>query len=174
MRRLDLRLPTESLRIQRLNKSTSNDGRSVSQADFFTVGYSGQKLDHLIVALKDAGVVSLIDIRHNPVSMYRPEMSKSNLRRSLDAEGIAYWHERDLGVPRDVRALAVGETTRDSIWRWYDLNVVSTFAGKNLHWFFNAVEHPAALMCTELDPTSCHRHLLAEALESHGLMGFEL
>jgi uncharacterized protein (DUF488 family) len=172
--RSELRLPTEPLRVQQLNKATSNDGRSSDRADFFTIGYSGQKLDDLIAVLLRAGVASVVDIRYNPVSMYRPEVSKNNLQRALEARGIHYHHVRDLGVPRAVRGLAVGSDNRDAIWKWYDANVVPTFAGRNLHWFVNAIEHPAALMCVELDPTACHRHRLSEALESHGLMGFDL
>jgi uncharacterized protein (DUF488 family) len=172
--RSDLRLPTAPLPRQQSNKASWNDGRSIERADFFTIGYTGQKLDDLVASLVQAGVVSLIDIRHNPVSMYRPEVSKANLARVLEASGIRYHHARDLGVPRDVRGLAAASNSRDVIWEWYDANVVPAFAGKNLHWFFNAVEHPIALMCTEFDPTACHRHRLSIALESRGLVGFEL
>ena len=174
MRRNDLRLPTTSRAEQHANKGVWNDGRFVDRADFFTVGYSGQTLGELIESLKRARVASLVDIRHNPVSMYRPEVSKGNLQRALAAHGIGYQHVRDLGVPRGVRGLAVGESSREVIWNWYDANVVPRYAGRNLHWFFNALEHPVALMCTEFDPGECHRHRLAAALETHGLMGYEL
>lgn len=174
MRRAELRLPTQSQAIQRANKSVWNDGRSLDRADFFTIGYSGQTITELIDSLTRAGVTTLVDIRHNPVSMYRPELSKGNLQRALEAGGIRYLHVRDLGVPRDVRELAVGEDSRDAIWEWYDSTVVPAYAGRNLHWFFNALEHPVAFMCTEFDPRECHRHRLSVALEDHGLMGFEL
>lgn len=171
---MELRLPTEPLRVQRSNKATWNDGRTIERADFFTIGYSGQSLAELIASLRLAGVTSLVDIRHNPVSMYRPEVSKANLQRALDQNAIRYVHTRDLGVPRNVRGLAVGQDSRDSIWEWYDANVVPTYAGRNLHWFFNALEHPVAFLCTEFDPRACHRHVLSVALERHGLMGYEL
>ncbi len=174
MRRTELRLPTESLATQRANKSVWNDGRAVDRADFFTVGYSGQSITELLDSLVRAGVATLVDIRHNPVSMYRPEVSRGNLQRALEARGIHYFHVRDLGVPREVRGLAVGADSRDAIWEWYDSNVVPTYAGRNLHWFFNALEHPVAFMCTEFDPRECHRHRLSVALEHQGLMGFEL
>lgn len=174
MRRAELRLPSESQATQRANKSVWNDGRSLDQADFFTVGYSGQSVTDLIASLVRAGITTLVDIRYNPVSMYRPEVSKTNLRRALDERGIRYVHVRDLGVPREVRGLAVGADSRDAIWDWYDANVVPTYAGRNLHWFFNALEHPVAFMCTEFDPRECHRHRLSAALEERGLMGYEL
>lgn len=174
MRRAELRLPSEPMRLQRSNKETWNDGRSIDRADFFTIGYTGRTLEDLISVMKTAGVASLVDIRHNPVSMYRPELSKGNLQRAVEASGIHYYHVRGLGVPRGIRVLAVDGDSRDVIWDWYDANVIPAFAGRNLHWFFNAIEHPAALMCAEFDPTACHRHRLSVALEGHGLMGFEL
>jgi uncharacterized protein (DUF488 family) len=174
VRRTELRLPTESPATQRANKSVWNDGRAVDRADFFTVGYSGQSITELLDSLVRAGVATLVDIRHNPVSMYRPEVSRGNLQRALEVRGIRYFHVRDLGVPREVRGLAVGEDSRDAIWEWYDSNVVPNYAGRNLHWFFNALEHPVAFMCTEFDPRECHRHRLSVALEHQGLMGFEL
>ncbi len=169
-----MKLPTESMAIQRAHKSVWNDGRSIDEADFFTIGYSGQTVRELIESLTRASVETLIDIRHNPVSMYRPEVSKRNLQRALEERGICYFHVRELGVPRNVRGLAVGQDSRDAIWEWYDSNVVPIYAGRNLHWFFNAIDHPVAFMCTEFDPRECHRHRLSVALESRGLMGFEL
>jgi hypothetical protein len=106
--------------------------------------------------------------------MYRPEFSKGNLQRFLADHGIEYAHAGHLGVPRDVRALAMDTGSRDVIWDWYDVNVAGPMMGRNLHWFFNAVEHPVALMCTELDPTACHRHRLCLALERRHLRGFDL
>jgi uncharacterized protein (DUF488 family) len=173
-RRGELRLPTDSLHVQSTNKAAWNDGRSPMHADFFTVGYMGRTVNELIDILKHAGVASVVDIRHNPVSMYRPEVSKANLQRSLEQQGFQYIHFRDLGVPREVRALAVGQEDRQLIWEWYDRNIVGRYAGKNLHWFFNALVHPVALLCVEFDPTSCHRHRLFQALEDQRLQGYDL
>ncbi|MHB8620469.1 MAG: DUF488 domain-containing protein [Chloroflexota bacterium] len=138
------------------------------------MGYAGRNRDEFLTLLKGAGVVSLVDIRANPVSMYKPDFSKGNLKRLLEENGINYYHQGSLGVPRAIRAQAVGQPDRKVIWDWYDANVVQRVAGRNLHWFFNALEHPVALMCTELDPTSCHRHRLALGLEGRRLQGFDL
>ena len=120
------------------------------------------------------GVRTLMDIRQNPVSMYRPELSKNNLRRAVEDQGMLYNHLPELGVPRDIRAKAIETGTREVIWEWYDDQVVSSYIGSNLHRFLNTVEHPVALMCVELDPRECHRHRLFMALEQMGLRGFDL
>ena len=169
-----LNLPSVSIKQQIQNKEIWNDTRSVEDADFFTIGYSGRKTEEIILALKSHDVRTLADIRQNPVSMYRPELSKGNLARLLEENGIAYAHLPALGVPRDIRAKAIETGTRDIIWAWYDENVITSFLGNNLHRFLNAFEHPMALMCTEIDPRECHRHRLSLALEQLGMRGFDL
>ena len=169
-----LELPTESLSVQRGNKALWNDGRSVGEADFYTFGYSGRATDEILDLVKAAGVLSVIDIRFSPVSMYKPEFSKGNLRRIVGVYGLQYLHLPELGVPRDIRAKAVVAGSRGVIWEWYDTFVVSRFIGRNLHQFLNLADHPVALMCVEIDPTACHRHRLFLTLEERGLRGFDL
>jgi len=140
-----LNLPSAPAKQQIENREIWNDTRSPETADFFTVGYTGRKTNEIIATLKHYGVATLIDIRYNPISMYRPELSKSNFARLLSEHRIAYAHMPQLGVPRDIRAKAIETGTRDIIWDWYD-DVVATFLGGNLHFFLNGFEHPVALM----------------------------
>lgn len=72
-------------------------------------------------------------------------------------------------MPCEVRVQAIETGTREAIWSWYDENV--TFS---LDSFFNVADHPIALLCVEIDPTSCHRHRLALSLERSGLHGYDL
>jgi uncharacterized protein (DUF488 family) len=169
-----LKLPRASAREQVERRALWNGARSQQHADFFTLGYSGRTIDEVLHALVVAGVRTLMDIRQNAVSMYRPELSKANLARLVEARGLHYVHVRELGVPREIRAKAIHAGTRAVIWDWYDRHVVAPYLGNNLHCFFNSVEHPVALMCTEIDPAECHRHRLFMALEERGLKGFDL
>ncbi len=169
-----LSLPSAAPKQQTEFKALWNDGRSPDQADFFTLGYTGRTTKDLLSALVTNGVKTLVDIRQNAVSMYRPELSKNNLKRAVEALGLSYIHMAELGVPRDIRVKAITAGTRDVIWSWYDEAVVAPYIGRNLHRFLNSVEHPAALMCTELCPQECHRHRLFIALESWGFRGFDL
>jgi uncharacterized protein (DUF488 family) len=169
-----LNLPTGSVKQQIESKGFWNDCRSAELADFFTVGYTGRKTDEMVAVLIQNEVRTIVDIRRNPVSMYRPELSKRNIAQLLEQNGITYVHCPELGVPRDIRAKAIETGTREIIWDWYDENVVEPFLGRNLHFFFNAFVHPIALMCTELDPQECHRHRIALALEQMGMRGFDL
>ena len=92
-----LKLPSTSPKQQAENKALWNDGRTPEAADFFTVGYTGRKTDELLDALVAAGVRTLIDIRQNAVSMYRPELSKSNLTRLVEDRGLRYLHLPESG-----------------------------------------------------------------------------
>jgi uncharacterized protein (DUF488 family) len=168
-----LKLPTKSARARAQSKALWNEARSPEAADFFTVGYEGRPTKELFDALLGAGVQCVVDIRYNPVSMYRPELSKSNLQRALESAGIEYFHLREWGVPRDIRARAVESGTRETIWRWYDEWVIGPHFRRNLHRVLN-FGYPVAMMCMECDPTECHRHLIFNALECQGLHGFDL
>jgi len=171
-----LALPTLPVKQQVENKILWNDARSLEEANFFTIGYTGRKTEDIIDVLHKNGVRTLVDIRQNPVSMYRTELSKNNLANLLAKHGLNYIHFPQLGVPRDIRAMAIESGTRNIIWDWYDEHVIGDFfgSGRNLHFFLNCVDHPVALMCTEIDPQECHRHRLSLALEGMGMRGFDL
>lgn len=168
-----LKLPSKTARLRAESKALWNDARSTAEADFFTIGYEGRDSNEFVSLLNGAGVRSLLDIRFNPVSMYKPAFSKSNLARTINDSGMVYHHIREWGVPREVRAQAAQEGSREPIWQWYDCCVVDPYFEKNLHWFLN-LEHPVALMCMEHDPVECHRHRIFLALERHGFRGFDL
>lgn len=168
-----MKLPSRNVRQRAESKILWNEARSLDAADFFTFGYEGRTTDELFSKLVEAGVQTLMDIRHMPLSMYRPEMSKNNLQRRVEAAGMHYLHSPECGVPKDIRAKALATGTRETIWDWYDANVVPLFFERNLHWFMNQ-DHPIAMMCMEHDPEECHRHRIFLALEKHGLRGFDL
>jgi uncharacterized protein (DUF488 family) len=168
-----LKLPTKSPRARVESKALWNEARSAEHADFFTLGYEGRTTKELFDSILYAGVQCVLDIRYNPVSMYRPELSKGNLQKALESVGISYFHLREWGVPRDVRARAVETGTRETIWKWYDECVIAPHFKRNLHRFLN-FGYPVAMLCMECDPTECHRHRIFMALEGQGLRGFDL
>jgi uncharacterized protein (DUF488 family) len=167
-------LPSAPAKQQVERKALWNEARSANEAHFYTVGYTGRDITELLGLLEQHEVRTLVDIRFNAVSMYRPELSKSNLQRHVESRGIMYAHLRELGVPSTVRSKAAEVGSREYIWEWYDKYVVPLYPGRNLHRFLNSLEHPVALMCVEIDPGECHRHRLFIALEALGLKGYDL
>ena len=168
-----LKLPSNSTKAKVENKALWNEARSATDSDFYTFGYEGRKTPDIVDSLLAANVKCVLDIRYNPVSMYRPELSRSNLQSLLQRHDIEYLHVREWGVPRDIRARAADAGTREPIWEWYDEAVVRPFFERNLHRFLN-MGYPLAMMCTECDPTECHRHRIFLALERQGLKGYDL
>lgn len=150
-------------------KSGWNSHRSKRSADFYTMGYSRYTVPGFLLALQDVRIATLIDIRHDAVSMHRPEFSKKNLRHLLADNGIAYVHRPDLGVPREIR----NQMNHDRIWEWYDNNILQIVGNKPVE-LFGSARGPIALMCVEADPIDCHRHRLAIALERLGLKSYDL
>ena len=169
-----LALPSFPRGVQLRRKACWNDSRSPAEADFFTFGYSGRPTEEILDTLVQAGVSTVVDIREIPLSMYKPDFSKRNLQRIVESHGLSYLHLQWLGVPREVRARAAKAGDLTVIWDWYDSEVIPLFLGRNLDRFYNFADHPVALMCVEIDPESCHRHRLFQALEDRGLHGFDL
>lgn len=167
-------LPEEPMSVQLKNKVLWNLNHFTVKADFYTTCYSGREIDQFIEILKAARVSTLVDVRHAPVSPYKPDFSKENLSKALERAGVTYVHRSDLGVPREIRVGAAGEKTREQIWKWYDENVIPRFINGTLRQLTKSLKQPIALMCVEADPTACHRHRLFLALEKAGLRGYDL
>jgi len=142
--------------------------------DFFTIGYSEKSLEQLLEFLKEAGIKALIDIRHNPVSIHKPEFNRGHLEEVLNKQGISYIHLPELGVPQEIRVRLA--TTKDWNWffAWYDQNIIPKFVNGLYKKLIEQQGMPLAFMCVEINPERCHRHRIALALENKGLKGYEL
>lgn len=169
-----LKLPEKTRAEQQQSKRLWNSEHCKSTPDFFTIGYSGRRIDEFIKILKNVGIATLVDIRFSPVSRFKPEFSKNNLKMALETNGIIYIHRPEWGVPRDIRANSIGKRTRDDIWDWYDSYILPQVIKTNLDEFFNTMEHPIVFMCVEYDPTECHRHRIFLGLERSGFTGCDL
>ena len=168
-------LPQDPVRVQQINKVMWNlkHGVSARTADFYTTGYSWKNIDEFIEMIMAVDVSAVVDIRDAPVSQYKPDFSKDNLRNHLQEHGIAYIHRADFGVPREVRQQAAEAGNRRSIWEWYQGNVIESIGADELLTIANS-NGTVAFMCAEIAPGDCHRHLVHLALERAGLRGYDL
>ena len=169
-----LRLPESPESVQRFNKEIWNLNHLPVNADFYTIGYAGRDIDQFLGLLQAVGISTVVDIRYTALSQYKPDFSRENLRGFLYRNGIEYVHKAEWGVPREVRSHSVGQENRDSIWDWYDKNVIPGISNGEFTQFRERAKPPLAFMCSEFDPTACHRHRLFLALEETGLIGFDL
>ncbi len=148
------------------NKLIYNLERNHTKYDFYTIGYSGTEIDLFIERLKAKQVKTLIDVRKNPISFYKPEFSKGELSRTLKENGIDYFHQPEWGVDKELREDLNTIEDYEKLWVWYDKNILGSdlTSSDGLPWNF---DDPWAFMCTELDPTKCHRHRIAKHLEEN-------
>ena len=172
--RRPMSLPEPPESVQRYNKEIWNLKHLPVVADFYTIGYSGRDIEQFLGLLKVVRVSTLVDIRHTPVSQYKPDFSRENLKSFLSQNAIEYIHKPEWGVPSEVRSKSVGQDTRDAIWDWYDSNVIPGISNGEFVEFREWAKPPLAFMCVESDPTACHRHRLFMALEETGIRGFDL
>lgn len=129
------------------------------------VGYEGLDLDGLVSKLRLRGVVTVVDVRLNPISRKRG-LSKSALRKRLEEESIVYEHLPALGNPRDNRegfSGITGATATEARVRFTGL-LDAPLAQRALDRIIELAESgTVALLCFEEDQTRCHRALILDA-----------
>jgi len=136
----------------------------------FTVGHSTRPFEELVRICETHGVGAIADVRRFPGSRRSPHFARQLLEEALPAHGIAYlW----IGALGGRRRLVPGAPP--SAWR------VPAFAAYAAHMGgcefragFDALlaamaVHPTAVMCAEASPYRCHRRLIADWAELHGI-----
>lgn len=126
-------------------------------ATVLTVGHSNHPLARFVALLRAHDVEAVVDVRSHPYSRFAPQFNRESLMASLSAEGVKYvFLGRELGgrpggdeyYDDDGHVLygRVAETPlfNDGIARLED----------------GLSRYRLVLMCSEEDPTDCHRRLL--------------
>ena len=139
-------------------------------AQLFTVGHSTRTFAELVQICEAHTVSGIADVRRFPGSRRSPHFARQALEQSLPAHGIGYLWIPELGGrrrrPRDAPP---------SAWR------VDAFAAYAEH--LNSPEFhagferlraamaagPTAIMCAEASPYRCHRRLISDWAELHGI-----
>lgn len=135
-------------------------------AGLMTIGYEGKCLETYLNQLLRAGVTVLCDVRRNPLSR-KYGFSKTTLRGACDSIGIRYEHLPELGIPSEERRELKTQADYDALFEDYERDSLplQTEALATIRSWIKDGES-VALTCFELHPHQCHRHCVAEALES--------
>jgi uncharacterized protein (DUF488 family) len=129
------------------------------QPTIVSIGYERRTLDEMIALLRTHDVDVLVDVRLNPISR-RQGFSKTSLAQALDAAGIEYRHERELGNPRDNRdGFRRGLKSAHSRYARHLQNGASE-AYREVVELVNTAR--PALLCVERDLQECHRSSILE------------
>ncbi len=138
----------------------NDDRRSI-----FTIGHGDHDFASVAALLRGNGVGVIADVRSVPYSRHAPEFTKDELTRRTAEFNLAYrWLGDRLGGRSDDPALL-----RNGEPDWERIAASDRFAAGMTELEGLAASSTIALLCSELDPTHCHRAtLIAPALESRG------
>jgi uncharacterized protein (DUF488 family) len=133
----------------------------------FTIGHGTRSIDELVECVRDAAAATLVDVRRFPGSRRNPQFNQAPLRAAVDAAGIAYRHEVELGGRRSGEP---GEEEfgciREPAFRSYAARMRSRAWQDALD---DALREPSpCFMCAETPWQRCHRSLIAELLHARG------
>ncbi len=170
-------IPNSQLYIER---SVWNVNKFLDQIDFFTIGTDDKKLSQIIglinqINAEERDKLIVVDTRDTPYSRFKPELNKSNISEEFSKIGISYIHIQELGIPKKQREqLFSGEISEDELWSYYENNILTNALKKKILKILDNQDIPIFL-CTEISPTRCHRHIIANWLEKEkNLTSFDL
>jgi uncharacterized protein (DUF488 family) len=133
----------------------------------YTIGHSNHELGTFLGLLRDAEIEVLVDVRSNPVSRYARHFNKTEFQDSLARAGITYLYlGRELGgKPKPAEFY---DATGRVLYPRLAQSPLFREGIERLH--SEVVNHRVAVMCSEEDPTGCHRRMLiAPSLAARGV-----
>ena len=133
----------------------------------WTIGHGTRPATELVSLLREAGVLTLVDVRRFPGSRHNPQFNKPELEPALKDEGIAYRHAVELGGRR---AGEPGEERfgclRVAAFRSYAARMGTQ--GWQAALAAELAELAPCFMCSETLWWRCHRRLIAELVHARG------
>jgi uncharacterized protein (DUF488 family) len=141
----------------------------------FTIGHSTRPIEDFLALLGAHGVTLLVDVRTVPRSRHNPQFNRETLPESLRRVGIDYLHLGELGGLRRPRQNSTNTGWRNLSFRGYaDYMETQEFEKGLVRLMDEANTRSVAVMCAEAVPWRCHRSLIGDALEAHGVQVFEI
>jgi uncharacterized protein (DUF488 family) len=132
----------------------------------FTIGHSNHSPEHFCGLLRQHGVEVLVDVRSQPYSQYTPHFNRELLKPAVIGDGVQYLF---MGDELGGRPLELDCYDEDGHVLYSKLSQSTRFL-RGIDRVEKGIEkYRVALMCSEEDPTVCHRFLLiARVLADRG------
>jgi hypothetical protein len=133
----------------------------------YTVGHSNHSLGAFLDVLERHGIRTLVDVRSQPYSRYVTHFNREELESAVERRQIKYVFGGD-----ELGGRPIGDEFYDA-----ESHVLYGRVAASL-WFRAGIEAlldeavlaRTAILCSEEDPTGCHRHLLiARVLAEQGV-----
>jgi len=131
-----------------------------------TIGYEGRSLEAYLNLLLRSSVTLLCDVRRNPLSR-KYGFSKGSLSNACEGVGITYVHLPELGIASEQRRGLSTVADYRSLFEAYERESLPGLDAslRRIREWMTRDGHRVALTCYEADPSLCHRHCVAAALE---------
>ena len=133
----------------------------------FTIGHSNHGADEFIQLLDDNGVMVLVDVRTTPLSRYVTQFNRDNLEHILPEHQIQYVYAGKFlgGRPSDPTCYKKRKLPAEGVDYLHEVDYPEVM---KRDWFVKGIqrlleladEQTTAIMCSEEDPSQCHRHHL--------------
>jgi uncharacterized protein (DUF488 family) len=133
----------------------------------YTIGHSNHPLEAFLAMLTTHGIEVLADTRSQPYSKYAPHFNANSLRAAVTSRGIGYeFYGRELGGRPESRELYDG----DGHVLYGKVAESALFLEGIARVEAEMPAHRMALLCSEENPSVCHRSLLvARVLTGRGI-----
>lgn len=132
----------------------------------WSIGHSNHSFDHLRGLLEGAAIATVADVRSIPFSRWHPQFNRDRLRDALGAAGIGY-----VLLGEELGGRPLEPTLYDGAGQVrYDLVAATDRFRAGVERLVQlAGTARVAMMCSEEDPTRCHRRrLVMPALAERG------
>jgi uncharacterized protein (DUF488 family) len=136
----------------------------------FTIGHSTRSLAELVEACAAHGVGGVADVRRFPGSRRSPHFARQSLEQTLPAHGIGYrWIPALGGRRRRARDAPPSAWRVDAFAAYADYMRSDEFRAGLDQLRAAMAGGPIAVMCAEASPYRCHRRLISDWAELHGI-----
>jgi uncharacterized protein (DUF488 family) len=143
--------------------SASNDG----SVQIYTIGFTKKGAERFFTLLRDAGIRKLLDVRINNRSQLSGFAKRDDLRYFLDELlGAEYDHRIELAPTEEL----LDDYRNDRIdWGTYEDRFRDLMKERELEKSLSreTFEPATVLLCSEHEPSQCHRRLVVEYLDDH-------
>jgi uncharacterized protein (DUF488 family) len=163
---------SESTGPRELLEKANQMHESRREIELFTIGHSNLAGKDFVATLRDHEIAKVVDVRSTPYSQYAPQFNRLDLAQSLSNAGIEYEFAGESlgGRPSDPSCYKNGQLPppKADFLALVDYDAVATRS-----WYLDGIERliesatksKTAIMCSEEDPSRCHRHhLIAQTL----------
>lgn len=134
-----------------------NDRIKESKKVIYTVGHSNIQVSEFIGLIKVFKIEVVVDVRSKPYSKHAAQFNKNEIHQSLSANNISYLYLGNLvgGKPQE------REFYDNEGYVKYDRLAASPSFQTGIARLMKGIDlYRIVLMCSEEDPTNCHRRLL--------------